>query len=128
MTTEGRRPEIDPGPEQLERYLREDDGRPVTMLNLVRFKPGGAERFAEYLDRATPVIRSIGGEIVYAGRMSSPFIPLEGSGWDAIVLSRWPRREMLLELVEHPDYPELREIRSAALEATIFETTVPWDA
>jgi uncharacterized protein (DUF1330 family) len=118
MADDERRSDIDPSPEALDRYLAEDDGRPVTMLNLLRLKPGGKARFDEYLERLTPFVHSIGGEIVYAGEMSSPFIPADGSGWDAIVLSRWPRREMLLQLVDQPEYPELRSIRSEALEAS----------
>ena len=122
----GRRADIDPSPEALERFLADDDGRPVTMLNLLRFVPGGAARYDDYLRGLTPVVESIGGGIVYAGRTGTPFIPAEGSGWDAVLLTRWPRRAMLLELVGHPDYPALRAIRSEALAATVFETTVGW--
>jgi hypothetical protein len=33
-------------PADLERFLAEDDGKPVTMLNLLRFKPdGGRDRY-----------------------------------------------------------------------------------
>jgi uncharacterized protein (DUF1330 family) len=120
------RADIDPTPAALERFVAEDDGRAVTMLNLLRFKPGGRSRYDEYLRRVTPLVEALGGEIVYAGEMSSPFVPAEGSGWDAIVLSRWPARRLLLELVGHPEYPELRRLRSEALEATVFETTVGW--
>ena len=122
-----RRPDIDPSPEALERYLAEDDGRPVTMLNLHRFKrDDGKARFEQFVMRFTPVLESIGGEVVYLGQMSSPFIPTEGSGWEAIFLTRYPRRELLLKLVEHPEYPALRRLRSEALETTVFETTVSW--
>ncbi len=40
---------IDPTGESLKRFL--DDGRdqPVVMLNLLRFRVGGAERYAGYL-------------------------------------------------------------------------------
>ncbi len=126
MAGDERRPDIDPSPTALQRYLEDDDGRPVTMLNLLSFGVGGRARYDEYLARLTPLMRSLGGDVVYAGEMSSPFIPAEGSGWDAIVLTRWPQRRLLLELVAHPDYPALRRVRQEALAATIFETTVPW--
>jgi uncharacterized protein (DUF1330 family) len=126
MHDDERRADIDPSPEALERYLAEDDGQPVAMLNLLRFKPGGRPRYDEYLRRITPLIEALGGEIVYAGEMSSPFIPAEGSGWDAIVISRWPSRRLMLKLIDHPEYPELRRLRSEALEATLFETTAAW--
>lgn len=123
-----RRPDIDPSPEALQRYLADDDGRPVTMLNFHRFKPDGRARFDEFLSGFRPVLESLGGEFVYLGEMSSPFVPAEGSGWESILLTRYPRRELLLELVEHPDYPVLRRLRREALEATVFETTVGWRA
>lgn len=126
MTDADWRADIDPSPAALERYLGEDDGRPVTMLNLLAFNPGGRERYEEYLRRLTPLIASLGGEVVFAGQMSTPFIPADGSGWDAVLLTRWPQRRLLLALVEHDDYPALRRLRSEALRATVFETTVDW--
>lgn len=126
MADDERRPDIDPSPAALQRFLEDDDGRPVTMLNLLRFRPGGRARYDEYLTRLTPLLRSLGGEVVYAGEMSAPFIPAEGSGWDAILLTRWPQRRLVLELVAHPDYPALRRLRQEALAATVFETTVAW--
>jgi uncharacterized protein (DUF1330 family) len=126
MAGDERRPDIDPSRAALQRYVADDDGRPVTMLNLLAFSRGGRGRYDEYLARLAPLVRSLGGDVIYAGEMSSPFIPAEGSGWDAILLTRWPQRRLLLDLVEHPEYPALRRLRQEALAATIFETTVAW--
>ena len=41
---------VDPQGQDLKRYLAEDPGGPVVMLNLLRFRPdGGRERYLEYV-------------------------------------------------------------------------------
>lgn len=52
----------------LDRFLAEDDGKPVVMLNLLRFRPdGGRERYFEYVNRVGPLVARYGAEIIYAG-------------------------------------------------------------
>jgi hypothetical protein len=73
----------------LDRFLSEDDGKPVVMLNLVRFRPdGGRERYLEYLNMAGPLVSRYGAEIVYAGDGATPLAAEPGQAWDAIALVR----------------------------------------
>lgn len=54
--------------ENLDRFLSEDNGEPVVMLNLLRFQAdGGRERYLEYLNMAGPLVSRYGAEILYAG-------------------------------------------------------------
>lgn len=39
---------VDPRGRDLKRYLEEDPGGPVVMLNLLRFAEGGRDSYAEY--------------------------------------------------------------------------------
>ena len=55
-------------PDQFERFLEEDDGQPIVMLNLLRFHAdGGRERYADYLAAAGPLVARYGAEIVTVG-------------------------------------------------------------
>ena len=54
--------------DKLERFLEEDDGKPIVMLNLLRFHAdGGRERHADYLVAAGPLVARYGAEIVTVG-------------------------------------------------------------
>ena len=60
-------------PESLSDFIADDDGRPVVMLNLLRFKPdGGRERYAEYLAAVAPVGARFGVEVVISETASRP--------------------------------------------------------
>ena len=54
--------------DELTRFMAEDDGRPIVMLNLLRFRPdGGQERYAAYLEVAGPIVARFGAEIIFVG-------------------------------------------------------------
>jgi len=39
---------VDPTHDDLRRYMAEDSGGPVVMLNLIKYKPGGRESYRGY--------------------------------------------------------------------------------
>ncbi len=52
---------IDPRGSDLKRFLAEDPGGPVVMLNLLRFADGGRARYAEYARAIAPFLERVGG-------------------------------------------------------------------
>jgi uncharacterized protein (DUF1330 family) len=117
-----------PTQEAFDRFMKEDDGRPVIMLNLLRYKgEAGRATYREFADLVTPLIERLGGKVIYAGDFSSPLVPDKPSGWDAILLAQYPSRATLVELASHPEYATtMAHLRESALEATVLETTVSW--
>ena len=107
--------------EELDRFIAEDDGAPVVMLNLLRFKPdGGRDRYLDYLGMAGPLVARYGAEIVYAGDGSTPLAAEPGQDWDAVALVRYPNRRAFADLVADPDYQKADPVRiSALLEAVL---------
>ena len=94
---------------------RAGDGRPVVMLNLLRFKPeGGQERYAEYGAAVAPSLEKVGGRIVWAGEPASPL--LGEQGWDMVALVEYPSRQAFLEMIGSPEYQEIGHLRTEALE------------
>jgi uncharacterized protein (DUF1330 family) len=90
---------------EYERFLREDDGKPVTMLNLLRFDPdGGRERYDDYIRMAVPLLARYGAEVIYAGEGLAPLSAEEGQAWDSVVLVRYPNRQAFASLAADPDY------------------------
>ena len=88
---------------------------PVTMLNLLLFKPdGGRERYAEYGVAVAPLLEKAGGRVAYAGQ-AAPVVLGEGS-WDLVLLVEYPTRQAFLDMVASPEYQEIAHLRTEALE------------
>ena len=93
---------------------RAGDGTPVTMLNLLAFKPdGGRERYAEYGAAVTPLVEGRGGRIVFAGAPAAPLLGEEP--WDLMVLVEYPSRQAFLDMVASEEYQAIGHLRSEAL-------------
>ena len=52
---------VDPTGADLKRFLEEDQGGAVVMLNLLRFAPEGRASYGEYSRRILPFLDRVGG-------------------------------------------------------------------
>lgn len=118
---------VDPTGNDLKRFLQEDDGQPVVMLNLLRFKPdGGRERYAEYANAIIPFLNKVGGDVVYLGDTATPLVtPDTDTTWDAVLLVRYPNRQAFSAMVADPDYQQITHLRTTALDAAVLQPTTP---
>jgi uncharacterized protein (DUF1330 family) len=106
----------------LDRFLSEDDGKPVVMLNLIRFRPdGGRERYLEYLNMVGPLVSRHGAEIVYAGDGATPLAAEPGQAWDAVALVRYPTRQAFADTIADPDYQSADPVRMSALDEAVLQ-------
>jgi uncharacterized protein (DUF1330 family) len=106
----------------LDRFLSEDDGKPVVMLNLIRFRPdGGRERYLEYLNMVGPLVSRYGAEIVYAGDGATPLAAEPGQAWDAVALVRYPTRQAFADMIADPDYQSADPVRMSALDEAVLQ-------
>ncbi|WP_437497665.1 DUF1330 domain-containing protein [Sorangium sp. So ce1099] len=113
-------------PSDLERFLREDDGKPVVMLNLLRFRPdGGRERYFEYIALARPVLARHGGEILYAGDGETALCAESGQSWDCVALVRYPSRRAFTDMIADPEYHRADPVRLSALSEAVLQPTRP---
>jgi uncharacterized protein (DUF1330 family) len=118
--------DVDPRGADLKRYLAEDPGGPVVMLNLLRYQDGGASSYAEYSKRIGPFLERVGAEVVYVGDCSTVLVAPPEHEWDAVLLVRYPSREAFSRMVADPEYQEITGFRSAALDAAVLQATTPW--
>ena len=116
---------VDPTGADLKRFLAEDPGGPVVMLNLLRFKPGGRESYDRYAREIRPFLEKVGAELVYLGECSTALVAPEAHEWDAILLVRYPSREAFSRMVADPDYQQITGLRTAALSEAVLQATVP---
>ena len=118
---------IDPRGTDLKRYLQEDPGGPVVMLNLLRYADGGRESYAQYAEALrTTFLPRYGGEVVYAGDGGAPLVAEQGQDWDAVLLVRYPSREAFSRMVADPEYQTVTHLRTQALTEAVLQPTTPW--
>ena len=116
---------VDPTGADLKRFMAEDPGGPVVMLNLLRFKPGGRPSYDEYARRIVPFVDEVGAEVVYFGDCSTQLVAPDAHRWDAVLLVRYPSREAFSRMVANPAYQEITALRTEALEEAVLEATMP---
>jgi len=118
-------PPVDPTGHDLKRFLAEDDGEPVTMLNLLRFKPqGGRDSYMQYAAAIAPFLKKVGGTVVYFGETATPLVaPESDTPWDAVLLVRYPSRAAFSAMVADPEYQQITHLRTEALDAAVLQPT-----
>lgn len=118
---------IDPTGQDLKRFLAEDPGGPVVMLNLLRFAPdGGREGYAAYVEHFRAASAPFGAEVVYAGDGATALVAEDGQAWDAVLLVRYPSRRAFSDMVRDPDYQAGSHLRTRSLTEAVLQPTTPW--
>jgi uncharacterized protein (DUF1330 family) len=117
---------VDPTGRDLKHFLADDPGGSVVMLNLLRYKDGGAASYEEYARRIQPFLDDLGAEIIYVGDLSTVLIAPSDHDWDAILLVRYPSRQAFSSMVADPNYQEITGLRTDALEEAVLQATIPW--
>ena len=119
---------VDPRGADLKRYLAEDPGGPVVMLNLLRFRPDdGRERYAEYVEHFNRTAKPYGARTVYAGDGSTALVAEDGQAWDAVLLVEYPSRQAFADMVRDQEYQQGTQLRTQALTEAVLQATVRWE-
>lgn len=117
---------VDPTGDDLKRYLAEDTGGPVVMLNLLRFADGGRRSYDEYARRIQPFLAKVGAEAVYVGDCTTALVAPDTHDWDAVLLVRYPSRSAFARMVADPEYQQITRLRTEALQDAVLQATAPW--
>jgi uncharacterized protein (DUF1330 family) len=87
---------------------------PVTMLNLLRFRPdGGRERYEEYGAAVAPLLEKVGARVAFLGEATLALIG--DASWDLVLLVEYPTRQAFLDMVGSEEYRAIEHLRSEAL-------------
>ena len=121
---------VDPDRAQFEAFKDLPRDTPINMLNLVAFNdlanyPGdhelardgltGAEAYALYGKHSAPVLRKVGGSILWRGSYECTLIGPQDERWDAMFIARYPDAGAFLAMVTDPDYRRAVVHRQAAV-------------
>ena len=88
-----------------------DDG-PVVMVNLVRFRErsldgngSGWDAYTRYSKADMPLLKRVGGTILWAGHVEGAALGDLGDGrWDWVVVVLYPSRAAFLAMMTSPEY------------------------
>jgi uncharacterized protein (DUF1330 family) len=120
---------IDPRGADLKRYLAEDPGGPVVMLNLLRFTDDGRASYEAYAKALSETfLPRYGGHVLYVGDGSTPLVAEQGQDWDVVLLVQYPSRKAFSEMVADPEYQQVTHLRTEALVEAVLQATIPWKA
>ena len=117
---------IDPRGADLKRYLADDPGGPVVMLNLLKYQPAGEQSYRAYTAALENYLPSIGGEVLYEGDCSTTLVAPPNWDWDAVLIVRYPSRQAFSAMVADPAYQAVTHLRTEALTEAVLQATVPW--
>ena len=116
---------IDPTKEGFARFREMERPGPVHMLNLVRLRQvvayedgtqgTGAEAYAAYGRESAPVLRDLGGRIVWAGQPELMLIGPADQAWDIAFIAEYPSGSAFVGILRDPAYRTAVRHRQAAV-------------
>ena len=115
---------VDPTGQSLKQFLAEDDGAPIVMLNLLRYAEGGRADYAAYSKKVgEEILPRFGAELVYYGTGSTALVAESGQAWDAVMLVRYPSRQVFAEMLADPEFQSVAQLRTQGLEEAVLQAT-----
>jgi uncharacterized protein (DUF1330 family) len=116
-----------PTPEQIQELSEKGHGKPIYMLNLLKFKEkaeyedgretklSGQEAYAIYGTEVAGHLAKVGGKFVFGGQVSGLRLGVVEELWDSVGIAMYPSRAAMLEMITDPEYVKSAVHRSAGL-------------
>ncbi|MFP6582932.1 MAG: DUF1330 domain-containing protein [Candidatus Hydrogenedentota bacterium] len=85
-------------------FLAQSDHEgPVTVIDLVKFKPDGEESYNKYDALAEAKLTSLGGEVIFRG-YSKPVEGRDSASWDRVTMRKYPSAKVVVEMGSSSEY------------------------
>lgn len=117
---------VDPTGHDLKRFLSEDPGGPVVMLNLLKYKPDGRAGYERYVEAFGDHGKRFGAEIVAVGDCATALVAPDTHDWDSVLLVRYPSRQAFSDMVRDAGYQQITHLRTEALDAAVLQPLLGW--
>jgi uncharacterized protein (DUF1330 family) len=119
---------VEPSSVELQRFKEGDSGRPMVLVQLLRFNDGGRDLYLQYSFTAQQILRRIDAQVLYAGECIEPLLAGEGEVWDGMVIVRYPNRTAYVEMLADPEYQAIAPLRRSALREAVILPMDDWPA
>lgn len=125
---------IEPTPEQIKAFLEShEDGVPIYMLNLLKFKTtstyrddeqvSGAAAYDRYAKAFGAMLRDHkvqGVETIFGGKVDRFLIGAGEGEWDAVAIVRYPDKKAMFDAVSNETYRSFHFHRKAGLDGQLL--------
>ena len=99
---------------------------PVVVMDLVKFKPGGEEKYAIYDGLAEEKLKSLGGAVVFRGtarkvgtsKLNGTEDEVDHTSWDRVTFRKYPSMQAVMDMVGSSEYQGAFPNRSASVDAS----------
>ena len=91
---------------------------PVTVIDLVKFKPGGEDSYDQYDALAEAKLTSLGGEVIFRGS-SKAVEGLDSSSWDRVTMRKYPSAHAVVEMGGSSEYRAAFPYRAQGVDASL---------
>ncbi len=118
---------LHPRPEQAMAFFGADDGQPMCMVNLLKFRDkaeyadgsepevSGREAYARYAAGVGACLAAVGGAVRFSGTVTGLLLGEAEELWDMVAIAEYPSRKAMLAMVQSPEYQAITKHRDAGL-------------
>ena len=123
---------LQPTGDQVRAFRDRQTGKPIAMLNLLRFKPqaeyedgrptelSGREAYQLYADAFREIMEPQGVRILFSGEVRGLLIGAGDDLWDAVALIEYPSTQVMLDMLRNEYYQSAQQHRAAGLEGQLL--------
>ncbi len=127
---------VAPDEEQMKGFLEPDDGKPIYMLNLLKYKDkaeykdgrettlSGKEAYHLYAKGVKKCLAKVGGEMTFSSTVRRLSIGSVDELWDEIAIAMYPNRTAMMQMMQLPEMAEIGKHRKAGLAGQLNLETV----
>lgn len=125
--------------EQMSGFFENDHGKPINMVNLLKFKEkaeypddhelhdkgmSGAQAYALYGAAVTKLLEGFGGEMRFFGEVQRLMLGEIDELWDQVAIATYPSRKAMVDMILSEEYHAIEVHRNAGLAGQLnIETT-----
>ena len=123
---------LQPTGEQVRAFRDRQTGKPIAMLNLLKFKDRavyedgratdltGREAYGLYGKAFDEIMGPQGVKMIYSGDVRGMLIGQADELWDAMALIQYPNTQVMLDMLRNEDYQKAQQHRAAGLEGQLL--------
>ena len=117
--------------QQMDALLKADNGGPVCMVNLLKFREkaeyedgretdlSGIEAYQIYGAVTGSLIKELGGEVVFTSVFNGMVVGEVEELWDVMAIAKYPTLQSFIDMVSSPEYLKVYHHRIAGLKGQL---------
>ena len=118
--------------QQMEALLKADNGGPVCMVNLLKFREkaeyedgretdlSGIEAYQIYGAVTGSLIKELGGDVVFTSVFNGMVVGEVEELWDVMAIAKYPTLQSFIDMVASPEYLKAYHHRLAGLKGQLY--------